>query len=771
MPSLKRKKDDSAVSEHERRSASKGTTFEELQLPERDHSKLLPQTLHYLHKKRGLVTCSPVQEVVIPAFSASHDVAVEACTGSGKTLSYLIPVIERLWLKIATLAVNGDVLDVPVGATLQLACIGGVIIAPSRELVTQIAIEAKDFVAAFKEWEDQHLKTPEDTTLSQYNLAKYRPANRLFSIVFSGGRGLKEDKDLLQRVAARQAKACGELSLGIMCITAGRFRSHLTSEDTHSIEMNKDWTLKTVEVLVVDEADRFFNDSNSTAQLMDCLSHLPRQRRTGIFSATLTREYQSLEDCGLRNPMVMRLNITKDGPSDIKKSRKDSKTEEAISDADTYDASSDVESSSPEATAISTTTHQLPARLTNMYVVLEHTQRLAFLLKLLNTFKGNKAIIFFTTCSMVNFYQTVLSDLIAANSKARRTPSYLDVSTTWLFAALHGQFGKPKRRKAIRLFNSTCGTNEKHVLLASDLGARGLDFADVDLIVQFDAPSDPAMCIHRMGRTARAGKSGTAVLCLSPTETDYIEYLKTLGVSLVRATDSGKSLARCKQWRLPVGSEDTWQWPVEGKISMEDLSVQKPRISEPGNHSKIDSFVNSEECTSLLKWIKVATFRDKDLATKARDAFVSMVRSYKEHKLRFIFVFLKLDYGLLATSLALSRLPRISELKACPTIPFEDDFAMDFREVAFQDARLEARHKCRLEKARIKRSEKLAKLKEIRQSKLKSKVKRVTKAKKRIVNALNEAEANIREQRLYSKVKKGLISQKEFDKLVGNEVR
>lgn len=52
-------------------------------------------TLDVLHQL-NLTTPTPVQTVVIPLFTGNQDVAVEACTGSGKTLSFVIPVTERL---------------------------------------------------------------------------------------------------------------------------------------------------------------------------------------------------------------------------------------------------------------------------------------------------------------------------------------------------------------------------------------------------------------------------------------------------------------------------------------------------------------------------------------------------------------------------------------------------------------------------------------------------------------------------------------------------
>ena len=64
------------------------------------------------------------------------------------------------------------------------------------------------------------------------------------------------------------------------------------------------------------------------------------------------------------------------------------------------------------------------------------------------------------------------------------------------------------------------------VLLATDVAARGLDIPDVAWIVQFDPPQDPDVFVHRVGRTARAGRSGAALAFLLPKEAPYVEFLR-----------------------------------------------------------------------------------------------------------------------------------------------------------------------------------------------------------------------------------------------------
>ena len=69
-------------------------------------------------------------------------------------------------------------------------------------------------------------------------------------------------------------------------------------------------------------------------------------------------------------------------------------------------------------------------------------------------------------------------------------------------------------------------------MLCTDVAARGLDIPGVDWVVQFDAPQDPAAFVHRVGRTARMGRDGSALLFLSPHESSYVEFLRVRHIHL-----------------------------------------------------------------------------------------------------------------------------------------------------------------------------------------------------------------------------------------------
>ena len=73
--------------------------------------------------------------------------------------------------------------------------------------------------------------------------------------------------------------------------------------------------------------------------------------------------------------------------------------------------------------------------------------------------------------------------------------------------ALHGQLSQSARLGALNKFRA----GSRDILVATDVAARGLDIPKVDLVVNYDVASDSKTYIHRVGRTARAGKSGIAI--------------------------------------------------------------------------------------------------------------------------------------------------------------------------------------------------------------------------------------------------------------------
>jgi superfamily II DNA/RNA helicase len=79
-------------------------------------------------------------------------------------------------------------------------------------------------------------------------------------------------------------------------------------------------------------------------------------------------------------------------------------------------------------------------------------------------------------------------------------------------AAMHGDMTQAAREKALKRF----ADGRHRVLVATDVAARGIDLDDIGLVVNFDPPEDQDAYVHRVGRTARAGRTGRAVTLVTP---------------------------------------------------------------------------------------------------------------------------------------------------------------------------------------------------------------------------------------------------------------
>ena len=97
---------------------------------------------------------------------------------------------------------------------------------------------------------------------------------------------------------------------------------------------------------------------------------------------------------------------------------------------------------------------------------------------------------------------------------------------------MHGKIDQKRRTKIYRQFRSYSLESKHLILLTTDLAARGIDIPDVDWIIQFDPPQSQDSYIHRIGRTARAGRTGSSLLLLNEPENTYIEFLKGKSVDL-----------------------------------------------------------------------------------------------------------------------------------------------------------------------------------------------------------------------------------------------
>lgn len=107
------------------------------------------------------------------------------------------------------------------------------------------------------------------------------------------------------------------------------------------------------------------------------------------------------------------------------------------------------------------------------------------------------------------------------------------VKNGYKVASIHGDKSQIIRNKAIDDFKE----KKAHILIATDVAARGIDITNVDAIINFDIPNIAETYVHRIGRTGRAGKSGIAFSFCSPDENGYIKTIETLIEKPIKVID------------------------------------------------------------------------------------------------------------------------------------------------------------------------------------------------------------------------------------------
>jgi ATP-dependent RNA helicase DDX49/DBP8 len=329
--------------------------------------------------------------------------------------------------------------------------------------------------------------------------------------------------------------------------------------------------LRNIKYVVLDEADRLLNArSGFEGDVAEVLLHGTttrgrgdgRERRgncqTLLFSATLTRSLESLQEmagAGLgRLPLKKFVLNGVEDSGDDKKSKKRKKGSDDDSDgrSDSDDDASDSEDEDLTQASIP----QIPPGLTQEYIFMPSHVRDAYLITAIRNLMANggrkggsgvdrsdasgwndaskngnnysddeeegqakrakSAIIFVSTCERAAHISGVLSELGVSN------------------VALHSLLSQNRRLASLAKFKS----QHVRVLVATDVASRGLDIPSVDLVMNCELPRKAVDYIHRVGRTARAGRRGCAVSLVCERDVALVHSCEKM---------SGRSLDKCKE--------------------------------------------------------------------------------------------------------------------------------------------------------------------------------------------------------------------------------
>jgi len=504
-----------------------------------------PILANHLTTKLSLRAPTAIQRSAIPELiSCDSDAFIQAETGSGKTLTYLLPIVDRI---------------MRIDATSRQAGLFAIILAPTRELSRQIYSVLQTLTHCKN---GPHWIVPGQVT---------------------GGEKKKSEKARLRK------------GMNILVATPGRLLDHL--ENTKSLEVDK------VRWLVLDEGDRLMElgFEEDIGKILDILNSgskpeknhrladdpLPKKRVTMLCSATMKTNVQKLGEKSLKDA------------SYIKAEKSESNTEGGAGEGSEKFCA--------------------PAQLRQSYVVIPAKLRLVGLNAVLQRAfirptAHQKVIVFFSCTDSVDFHfeaftrKPLPSD---AEKKAERgkkpvTVAAIDggkssvatnpavgigalLNSTPMVHKLHGSLPQPVRTATLVSFTAC---KSAAVLFCTDVAARGLDLPNVDLVVQFDPPFSPDDHLHRIGRTARAGREGRAVIFLLPgAEEGYVESTLKKGIregQLVRADyeevirkgfgGDGKAKQREHEDRA-----SEWHLQVE-RWAMENLAAGQLAAKAWGSH-------------------------------------------------------------------------------------------------------------------------------------------------------------------------------------------
>ncbi|PIR54320.1 hypothetical protein COU75_01575 [Candidatus Peregrinibacteria bacterium CG10_big_fil_rev_8_21_14_0_10_42_8] len=267
----------------------------------------------------------------------------------------------------------------------------------------------------------------------------------------------------------------------ILIATPGRLNDHL---DQRTV------TLREVEVLVLDEADRML-DMGFKPQINKILSQIPRQRQTLLFSATMPQDIVKLATAEMNMPL--RIEVAQEGTT--------------------------------------------AAKIEQELIIVKQPDKQKLLSTLLTESKG-KVIVFTRTKHGAKKVTKVLND---ERFKA---------------VEIHGNKTLGQRRSALGGFKN--GTFR--ILVATDVASRGIDVDDITLVINYDLPDDAADYVHRIGRTARAGKEGRAISLATPTQAGHIRDIERL----IRTPIPRKSHSSVPSASLEGGSGSSGRPPRRG---------------------------------------------------------------------------------------------------------------------------------------------------------------------------------------------------------------
>ena len=293
----------------------------------------------------------------------------------------------------------------------------------------------------------------------------------------------------------------------IIIATPGRFL-HL------KVEMGLD--LSSIRYVVFDEADRLF-EMGFAAQLTEILHALPQSRQTLLFSATLPKSLVEFARAGLQEPALVRLDAESKISPDL---------ESAFFSVKSAEKEGALLHLLSEVIKIPTGPTEAALHARGREKTMENDKKRKR--SDVERIKPNQSptvystIIFTATKHHVEYLATLLRQSGYAVSHA------------------YGSLDQTARRMQVQEFR----TGITHILVVTDVAARGIDIPVLANVINYDFPAQPKIFVHRVGRTARAGQRGWSYSLVQEADAPYLLDLQLfLGRRLILGRDSSHALS------------------------------------------------------------------------------------------------------------------------------------------------------------------------------------------------------------------------------------
>jgi ATP-dependent RNA helicase DDX54/DBP10 len=316
----------------------------------------------------------------------------------------------------------------------------------------------------------------------------------------------------------------------IVIATPGRFL-HL------QVEMRLD--LSSIRYVVFDEADRLFEMGFAT-QLAEILAALPASRQTLLFSATLPKSLVEFAHAGLQDPSLVRLDLESKVSPDLQSAFFSVKSSEKVG----------------ALLHLLENVIQMPTGPTGASLRVKEEAKTAGKKRKRGEIHDVNAIDSPTPFSTLVF---------AATKHHVDYLAYLLRLAGYAVSHVYGSLDQTARRQQVQDFRA----GRTHVMVVTDVAARGIDIPILANVINYDFPAQPKVFVHRVGRTARAGKTGWSYSLVADADVPYMLDLQLfLGRRLIVGRSSGEEPSYAADVVVGGFGRDALERCVEGASKM-----------------------------------------------------------------------------------------------------------------------------------------------------------------------------------------------------------